>query len=207
MQAAHDLGIAVILDVVYNHFGWQDLALWQYDGWYQTGVDRDGQPKDFGGIYFYQDWRYWTGYGDRPDYGRPEVRDYIAGNVRMWLQDYRIDGLRLDATSLIRNVYGDDNQANDLPDGRGLLRRRMRLPLTIGRTPGNEMRRGVREGPSSSILAGVDLRQLEIFAKVAELGSFSRAAEALSDYRYWPVFTIFSTARCLSLTSPMRGLT
>jgi 1,4-alpha-glucan branching enzyme len=123
VQAAHDLGIAVILDVVYNHFGWQDLALWQYDGWYQTGAGRDGQPKDFGGIYFYQDWRYWTGYGDRPDYGRPEVRDYIAGNVRMWLQDYRIDGLRLDATSLIRNVYGDDNQANDLPDGRGLLRR------------------------------------------------------------------------------------
>jgi len=42
------------------------------------------------------------------------------------------------------------------------------------------MSRGAREGPSSSILAGVDLRQLEIFAKVAELGSFSRAAEALS---------------------------
>ena len=41
----------------------------------------------------------------------------------MWLQDYRIDGLRLDATSLIRNVYGDDNPANDLPDGWGLLRR------------------------------------------------------------------------------------
>ena len=42
------------------------------------------------------------------------------------------------------------------------------------------MSRGAREGPSSSILAHVDLRQLEIFAKVAELGSFSRAAEALS---------------------------
>ena len=58
----------------------------------------------------------------------------------------------------------------------------MRLPLTIGsaerRAPGCD--EGAREGPSSSILAGVDLRQLEIFAKVAELGSFSRAAEALS---------------------------
>ena len=42
------------------------------------------------------------------------------------------------------------------------------------------MSRGAREGPPSSILAAVDLRQLEIFAKVAELGSFSRAAEALS---------------------------
>jgi len=133
VQAAHDLGIAVILDVVYNHFGWQDLALWQYDGWYQTGVDRDGQPKDFGGIYFYQDGRYWTGYGDRPDYGRPEVRDYIAGNMRMWLQDYRIDGLRLDATSLIRNVYGDDNQANDLPDGRGCCGASTKRPTPASR--------------------------------------------------------------------------
>ena len=40
-------GIAVILDVVYNHFGPSDLDLWQFDGW---------SENDGGGIYFYNDW-------------------------------------------------------------------------------------------------------------------------------------------------------
>src|SRR5690606_7312374 len=37
IQAAHAQGIAVIVDVVYNHFGPQELSLWQFDGWQQHG--------------------------------------------------------------------------------------------------------------------------------------------------------------------------
>ena len=48
VKAAHQAGIAVILDVVYNHFGPGDLDLWQFDGWSENGK---------GGIYFYNDWR------------------------------------------------------------------------------------------------------------------------------------------------------
>ena len=36
-----------------------------------------------------------TPWGDRPDYGRPEVRQYIRDNALMWLEDYRADGLAL----------------------------------------------------------------------------------------------------------------
>jgi len=113
VRAAHQHGIAVILDVVYNHFGPGDLDLWQFDGW---------QENDGGGIYFYNDWRAKTPWGDnRPDYGRPEVRRYILDNALMWLEDYRCDGLRLDAIAFIRNVHGEEDPGADLPEGWSLM--------------------------------------------------------------------------------------
>jgi 1,4-alpha-glucan branching enzyme len=116
IRAAHSLGIAVILDVVYNHFGPSDLDIWQFDGWSENNK---------GGIYFYNDWRSATPWGDtRPDYGRKEVRQFICDNVMMWLNEYRIDGLRWDMTAFIRNVYGNnDDPDNDIPDGWSLMQR------------------------------------------------------------------------------------
>jgi 1,4-alpha-glucan branching enzyme len=114
VKQAHQHGIAVVLDVVYNHFGPGDLDLWQFDGW---------SENDGGGIYFYNDWRAKTPWGDnRPDYGRPEVRQYIRDNALMWLNEYRCDGLRADAIAFIRNVNGEDNPEKDLPDGWSLMR-------------------------------------------------------------------------------------
>ena len=114
IKAAHKQGIGVILDVVYNHFGPGDLDLWQFDGW---------SENEQGGIYFYNDWRAQTPWGNtRPDYGRGEVRQYIRDNALMWLQEFRADGLRWDATAFIRNVYGNENDLqNDLPEGWGLM--------------------------------------------------------------------------------------
>ena len=92
VEAAHRSGIAVILDVVYNHFGPSDLDLWQFDGW---------SENDKGGIYFYNDWRSDTPWGDtRPDYGRSEVRQFIRDNALYWLDEYHLDGLRFDMTAL-----------------------------------------------------------------------------------------------------------
>ena len=110
VNEAHKAGIAVILDVVYNHFGPDDLDLWQFDGWQQDGK---------GGIYFYNDWRSETPWGDtRPDYGRNEVKQYLRDNALMWLQDYRVDGSRLDATAFIRNAKGDHGTVgDDIPEG------------------------------------------------------------------------------------------
>ncbi|TVT43506.1 DUF3459 domain-containing protein [Hymenobacter setariae] len=114
VKAAHQHGIAVVLDVVYNHFGPGDLDLWQFDGW---------QENDGGGIYFYNDWRAETPWGhNRPDYGRPEVRRYILDNALMWLEDYHCDGLRMDAIAFIRNVHGEEDPGADLPDGWSLMR-------------------------------------------------------------------------------------
>ncbi|WP_420453481.1 alpha-amylase family glycosyl hydrolase [Ilumatobacter sp.] len=113
VDAAHGVGIGVVLDVVYNHLGPSDLDLWRFDGWFEG---------DGGGIYFYADWRAETPWGaTRPDFGRDEVRAYLIDNALMWLQEYRIDGLRLDMTSQIRNAHGGDGPDGDLDDGRRFL--------------------------------------------------------------------------------------
>jgi len=111
IKASHKSGFAVVLDVVYNHFGPSDLDIWQFDGWSEDGG---------GGIYFYQDWRKETPWGaTRPDYGRPEVRQFIRDNALMWVEDYRIDGLRMDMTLYIRSVRADGER--NLPEGWSLL--------------------------------------------------------------------------------------
>lgn len=115
INAAHEAQIAVILDVVYNHFGPSDLDLWRFDGPGEEGK---------GGIYFYNDWRSDTPWGDtRPDYGRAEVRQFIRDNALFWLEEYGIDGLRFDMTLYIRTVKGDEGDNGDaLEDGWSLMR-------------------------------------------------------------------------------------
>lgn len=94
IHEAHIRGMAVIMDVVYNHFGPSELDMWQFDGWEENGK---------GGIYFYNDHRAATPWGDnRPDFGREEVRNYLRDNALMWLEAYQCDGLRFDATAIIR---------------------------------------------------------------------------------------------------------
>ena len=115
VRAAHERGIAVILDLVFNHFGPGDLDLWCFDGWCESGR---------GGIYFYNDWKSETPWGDtRPDYGREHVRNYLADNALMWLREFRVDGLRFDAVSYIRNVKGSEAEGDNLAEGMQLLRR------------------------------------------------------------------------------------
>lgn len=114
VDAAHAQGISIILDVVYNHFGPDNLDLWQYDGWNENNK---------GGIYFYNDHRAWTPWGEnRPDYGRSEVRQYIRDNVMLWLEEFHMDGLRFDSTLFIRNTHGDNNSPEtDIPEGWSLM--------------------------------------------------------------------------------------
>ena len=105
---AHANGIAVIVDVVYNHLGPSDLDLWRFDGWGEG---------DGGGIYFYTDERAQTPWGaTRPDYGRGEVRTFLRDSALTWLEEFRCDGLRFDSTIYIRNVDGHVG-TQPLPDG------------------------------------------------------------------------------------------
>ena len=114
VRAAHAAGFAVILDVVYNHFGPSDLDLWRFDG---------AGEGEAGGSYFYQDHRAATPWGEtRPDYGRPEVRQFIRDNALYWLEEFRVDGLRFDMTLYVRTISGDEgNEADALPDGWSLM--------------------------------------------------------------------------------------
>ncbi|MVN87357.1 malto-oligosyltrehalose trehalohydrolase [Deinococcus sp. HMF7620] len=84
VDAAHGLGLAVFLDVVYNHFGPDGNYLSAYSPSYFTD-------------------RFHTAWGQGLDYAEAHMRRYITGNARMWLQDYRFDGLRLDATASMQD--------------------------------------------------------------------------------------------------------
>lgn len=111
VKAAHERGIAVILDVVYNHLGPTDIDLWRFDGWHDFGHN--------GGVYIYDDNRAHTPWGHtRPDYGRGEVRQMLRDNALFWLEEFQLDGLRFDATAYVRSVNGF---GDDLPDGWGLM--------------------------------------------------------------------------------------
>jgi 1,4-alpha-glucan branching enzyme len=114
VKAAHKHGIAIIVDVVFNHLGPSDLDLWQFDGW---------SENEKGGIYFYNDRRSHTPWGDtRPDYGRGEVRQYLCDNALNWFEEYHADGLRWDSIPYIRNIEGrDGDPSDDLPDGWSLM--------------------------------------------------------------------------------------
>jgi len=116
VKVAHEHGIAVIVDVIYNHFGPSDLDLWQFDGWGEN---------DKGGIYFYNDHRSKTPWGDtRPDYGRGEVRQYLRDNALMWFEECHVDGLRWDMIVYIKSIDGNgngNNPADDIPDGWSLM--------------------------------------------------------------------------------------
>ena len=83
---AHALGIAVILDVVYNHFG--------PDGNYL---------RAFADHYFTH--RYVTEWGDAINFDGPdseEVREFYIANAGYWIDEFHFDGLRIDAT---QNIY------------------------------------------------------------------------------------------------------
>ena len=112
VKAAHNKGIGIIIDVVYNHF-YSETDLWQYDGWSENGR---------GGIYFFNDERGDTPWGGRPDYGRPEVRQFILDNVAMWFHEYQIDGLRVDSTIYMRNIDGNNEKHHlDIPEAWTLM--------------------------------------------------------------------------------------
>jgi 1,4-alpha-glucan branching enzyme len=110
VNEAHKKGIAVIVDVIFNHFGPGDLDLWQFDGW---------QENEKGGIYFYNNHLSTTPWGEnRPDYGRPEVRKYLRDNALMWLEVYQCDGLRYDATAYIRYLEGGNlKERHEIQEG------------------------------------------------------------------------------------------
>lgn len=93
IDEAHTRGLAVILDVVYNHAGIGDNRYWQYDG--NTAGD-NGIP---GGIYFVHG--HHTPWGEGFATWQREVKDFLLDNARMYLRDYRVDGLRFDAVQAI----------------------------------------------------------------------------------------------------------
>ncbi len=93
VQACHARGIAVLLDVVHNHYGPDALDMWNFDGF--SGTNSIGG----GGIYFYQSNTALqiTPYGDtRPNFASNQVDSLIQDSFTMWLSECHVDGYRWD---------------------------------------------------------------------------------------------------------------
>jgi len=111
VEAAHSRGIAVLLDVVYNHFGPEGNFLRLY------------APEFFTS-------RYETPWGDAihldGEHSRP-VRDFFIENAQYWLQEFHLDGLRFDAVHAIK----DDSRPDLLEELAGRLRARFARPIHL----------------------------------------------------------------------------
>src|SRR3954469_24629806 len=81
IDAAHQRGLMVFLDVVYNHFGPEGNYLHRYAPGFFTDAH--------------------TPWGSAIDYRAPQVRSFVVENALHWLRHYRFDGLRLDAVHAI----------------------------------------------------------------------------------------------------------
>jgi 1,4-alpha-glucan branching enzyme len=87
VDALHQQGIGVIVDWVPAHFPRDDFALARFDGTalYEHEDPRQGAHPDWGTLVF--------------NFGRNEVRNFLVANAMYWLEEFHIDGLRVDAVA------------------------------------------------------------------------------------------------------------
>lgn len=83
----HQAGIGVLMDWVPGHFPKDEWALANFDGapLYEHPDPRRGEQKDWGTLIF--------------DFGQRQVRNFLVANALFWLEEFHVDGLRVDAVA------------------------------------------------------------------------------------------------------------
>jgi 1,4-alpha-glucan branching enzyme len=107
VDAAHRKGLGILLDWVPGHFPTDPHGLGRFDG---TPLYEHADPREG----FHQDWNTLI-----YNYGRIEVANYLVSNALYWLEEYHIDGLRVDAVAsmLYRDYSRKDGEWIPNKDG------------------------------------------------------------------------------------------
>ena len=87
IEVCHERGLGVLLDWVPAHFPRDEFALARFDGTalYEHADPRRGEHPDWGTLVF--------------NHGRNEVRNFLVANALYWLEEFRVDGIRVDAVA------------------------------------------------------------------------------------------------------------
>ena len=95
IDLCHLYGMAVITDVVLNHAGgsWNDASI--------NYFDRPANPDNGNNLYFNQNGVQWAG-GNVFDYSKPDVCEFLINITKMFIEEYRVDGIRYDEVRVIR---------------------------------------------------------------------------------------------------------
>ncbi len=110
VDACHVAGLAVIQDVVYNHLGPSGNYLPEYGPYL-----RDAESNTW---------------GSSVDFDEDEVRRFVIDNALMWLRDFHVDGLRLDAVHALRDAR-DPHILQELAEAVDALSGHVGRPLTL----------------------------------------------------------------------------